>query len=85
MTHDATPRLSNHGCNPRAATPERLRHWSDARALLGVTIRGMAELTGINRGDLSKIENGIAAPTPDQARRILFVVDAFRQGLDGGR
>ncbi|HET7029138.1 MAG TPA: helix-turn-helix transcriptional regulator [Candidatus Limnocylindrales bacterium] len=42
-----------------------------------MSIRELAELTGINRGDLSKIENGIQAPTPDQARRILFVVDSF--------
>jgi hypothetical protein len=31
----------------------------------------MAELTGINRGDLSKIEHGQACPTPKQAARIL--------------
>lgn len=77
MTHEATPGLSANGCNPAGATPDGLRHWSDARGLLGVSIREFAELAGINRGDLSKIENGIAAPTPDQARRILFVVDNF--------
>jgi DNA-binding transcriptional regulator YiaG len=56
--------------------PHGLRHWRDARALLGCSIRKFAKTTGINRGQLSKIENG-AAPTPDEARRILFVVDSF--------
>lgn len=77
MTHAATARPSELGCNPPQATLGPGSKWSDARSIMGVSIRELAELTGINRGDLSKIENGIQAPTPDQARRILFVVDSF--------
>ena len=77
MTHAATQRNASDGCNPGQATLGPGSKWSDARRIMDMSIREFAEATGINRGDLSKIENGIQAPTPDQARRILFVVDAF--------
>lgn len=77
MTHAAIALPNESGCNPAPATLGPGSKWSDARRIMGVSIRELAELTGINRGDLSKIENGIQAPTPDQARPILFVVDAF--------
>jgi transcriptional regulator with XRE-family HTH domain len=35
----------------------------------------MAERTGINIADLSRIDSGRAAPTPDQARAILRAFD----------
>jgi len=37
----------------------------------GLSLRQFEALTGINRGELSKIERGIACPTPEQAIRIL--------------
>ena len=71
MTHGPTPRAAKDGCNPRGETPVDGLKWSKVRSALGLSIRDMAEQTGINRGDLSKIERGIACPTPKQAARIL--------------
>lgn len=70
-THEPTRRPSRQGCNPAGATDLRHLRWSDVRSTLGLSIRDMAEATGINRGDLSKIERGQLSPTPWQAARIL--------------
>lgn len=40
------------------------------RRASGLSIRKLAERTGINRGRLSIIERGVL-PTPDEARRIV--------------
>ncbi len=49
--------------------------WHDLRVEAGLTIRALEraleELTGINRGELSRIERGSAVPRPDQALRLL--------------
>jgi DNA-binding transcriptional regulator YiaG len=71
MTHGRGTRTAANGCNPRQATGIDGLQWSDIRKALGLSIRDMAEATGINRGDLSKIEHGRACPTPKQAARIL--------------
>lgn len=71
ITHGPTARPARNGCNPGDATSVRHLRWSDVREHLGLSIREMAEATGINRGDLSKIERGQACPTPYQAAQIL--------------
>jgi transcriptional regulator with XRE-family HTH domain len=37
-----------------------------------MSLRDLEDLTGINRGDLSKIERG-HGPTPPQARRLILI------------
>jgi predicted transcriptional regulator len=66
------------GCNP----PGRATHapdtvWGRPRGAIGLSIRELAERTGINRGEISRIERGRSCPSPDQARRLL---DAFDEG-----
>lgn len=65
----ARQRAAN-GCNPRETAPV-IRSWADIRRSAGMSIRDMAEATGINRGTLSKIERGQACPTPSEAHRLL--------------
>lgn len=47
------------------------RSWRDLRIDSGLTLRQLEELSGINRGELSRIERGRTCPTPDQAIAIL--------------
>lgn len=58
--------------SPRPSAPG----WQELRKRAGLTIRALEELTGINRGELSRIERSRTCPTPDQARRLLAVLDA---------
>ena len=64
----ATHRRSTNGCNRPHVT---LSAWAEVRAARGLSLRDYEALTGINRGDLSKIEHGHLCPTPEQARRML--------------
>jgi DNA-binding transcriptional regulator YiaG len=73
MTHGAGARTSANGCNPRGTTLAKDLKWSDLRRQLALSIRDFSDLTGINRGDLSKIERGQACPTPFQATAIMTV------------
>ena len=66
ITHAATPRAASRGCNPAQTSL-----WAGIRVSAGLSLRQFEALTGINRGELSKIERGIACPTPEQAIRIL--------------
>jgi len=72
MTHEATPRPSANDCNAPQRTVAA-GSWASIRAGLGLSLRQMEHHTGINRGDLSKIERGVSCPTPNQAERILNV------------
>jgi hypothetical protein len=64
------------GCNPpRAPKHAPDTPWGRLRTEQGWSIRELAERTGINRGDLSKIERGLGCATPDQARRLLVAYD----------
>lgn len=58
------------GYNPSRATTS----WRQARLALGLSLREVEERTGINRGELSRIERGIG-PRMDHARRLLTVFD----------
>lgn len=71
ITHAAGSRSGANGCNPRGGTSVRGLKWSDLREAAGLSIRDFSNLTGINRGDLPKIERGQACPTPYQAIQIL--------------
>lgn len=59
------------GCNPARVPLTRDASWSSLREGSGMALRQLELVTGINRGDLSKIEHGRLVPTPDQARRLL--------------
>jgi DNA-binding transcriptional regulator YiaG len=71
ITHETIGRSASQGCNPRERITIYPPDWSTIRTTLGLSIRDFAGLTGINRGDLSKIERGHASPTPKQASRLL--------------
>lgn len=71
ITHGAGASGAPNGCNPRGGTSVGVHRWADVRAATGLSIREFSDRTGINRGDLSKIERGQACPTPYQAARIL--------------
>jgi hypothetical protein len=55
-----------------ATTVDRSIKWPDVRARAGLSLRDFEHLTGINRGEISKIEHGLACPTPLQALRLLM-------------
>lgn len=55
---------------PRSAT------WRDLREASGMSLRMVEERSGINRGEISKIERGRSCATPDQARRLLATYEA---------
>lgn len=72
---DASP-ASTLRCNAPQRTPRfHDTAWGRPRRDLGWSLRAMAERTGINIADLSRIDSGRAAPTPDQARAILRAFD----------
>jgi transcriptional regulator with XRE-family HTH domain len=47
------------------------RSWRDLRIDAGLTLRQLEVLSGVNRGEISRIERGRSCPTPDQAIAIL--------------
>lgn len=49
--------------------------WRSLRAASGLSLRELEERARINRGDLSRIENGRMCPSPEQARRLLEVYE----------
>jgi transcriptional regulator with XRE-family HTH domain len=57
--------------SPRPRAPG----WRELRKATGLTIRQLEELTGINRGELSRIEGSRTCPTPEQARKLLAALD----------
>lgn len=88
-THPTAPRDSDAGrCNaPQRAPIYRPpafpdTPWGRARAGKGWSLRQLASFSGINAGELSKIERGLASITPDQAHRL---VDAYSRRPDGTR
>jgi predicted transcriptional regulator len=63
-------------CNaPQRAPRFHDTPWGRPRRALGWSLREMAERTGVGAPDLSRIDSGRAAPTPDQARAILHAFD----------
>ena len=58
------------GARP-VATRRHHDTWRDLRARRGLSLRELERRTGINRGDLSKIDRGRLAATPSQAAAIL--------------
>jgi len=49
--------------------------WSARRVAAGLSIRKLSDLSGINRGDLSRIDQGRQIPTPEQAALLLRAID----------
>lgn len=50
--------------------------WGSERVRLGLSMRDLAELSGVNKGTLSLIEAGRLVPTADQYRDVM---DALRK------
>lgn len=78
--HPSADRGATQRCNATQAVPQRTPKfvdsaWGRLRMPTGWSLRELAERTGINAGELSKIERGRSCPTPDQARRILAAYD----------
>lgn len=51
--------------------------WGRLRGTRGWSLRELAALSGINAGELSRIERGMG-PTPDRARILLAIYDGAR-------
>lgn len=73
---------TDRGASLRCNAPQRMpkapdTEWGRPRGALGWSLRQLAERTGINAGELSRIERGRSCPTPAQARRLLA---AFEEG-----
>lgn len=79
ITHGAGASGAPNGCNPRGEPSGHGLRWADIRTTLGLSIRSFSDETGINRGDLSKIERGQACPTPAQA---VAIIGAWRRRRD---
>lgn len=56
---------------PQALVLREGSAWSARRVAAGLSIRRLAGLTGISRGDLSRIDQGRQIPTPEQAALLL--------------
>ena len=54
--------------------------WGPERVSLGVSIRKLAELSGVNRGTLSLVEQGRLVPTGDDYEKVRRALDVLRQG-----
>lgn len=76
QTQSASDQPEKLRCNAPREAPQRTPKftdsaWGSLRAPTGWSLRDLADRTGINAGELSRIERGRSCPTPDQARRIL--------------
>lgn len=60
---------------PRPPSPD----WHDYRVKAGLSIRQLEELSGINRGEISRIEQRRQTPTPMQALRLLVALGLARE------
>lgn len=49
--------------------------WGPRRVELGVSLRDLSTRSGINRGDLSKIEAGRMVPTANEFQRVMAVLE----------
>ncbi len=71
-TQPSTEQAKALRCNAPQRTPRAPdTAWGRPRGEKGWSLRDLAERTGINAGELSRIERGRSCPTPDQAARIL--------------
>lgn len=52
--------------------------WSDERVALGLSIRDLERLSGVNRGDLSRIEGGRLIPTSEQWNAVMAALRRTR-------
>lgn len=66
-------------CNaPRTQPVAPDTAWGRLRGQTSWSLRELARRSGVNAGEISKIERGLACPTPDQARALLAAIDYER-------
>ncbi len=79
MAQESMERPLTLRCNaPQRAPRFRDTPWGRPRRELGMSLRDLCAASGINIADLSRIDSGKSAPTPEQARRLLAVFDGAR-------
>jgi ribosome-binding protein aMBF1 (putative translation factor) len=69
----APSRTESGRCNTAHGTP-----WGRLRGETGWSLRELARRSGVNAGEISNIERGLACPTPAQALAILATIDNAR-------
>lgn len=67
MTSDSTKQLRSGG-----------HMWGPQRVALGISIRRLAELSGVNRGTLSLVEQGRLVPTGADYQKVMAALDELR-------
>jgi hypothetical protein len=73
---EASPSVVTHAETRPQRTPKFVDSpWGAMRQPTGWSLRDLSERTGINAGELSRIERGRSCPTPDQARKLLKAYD----------
>jgi transcriptional regulator with XRE-family HTH domain len=50
--------------------------WGPRRVRLGLSLRELEEQSGVYRGFLSRMENGVMIPTADEFARVMLALDA---------
>lgn len=53
--------------------------WGPRRVDLHISIRELSIRSGVNRGDLSKIERGRMVPTGEEYAKVMAVLDKARE------
>lgn len=66
---------------PRRQLKTGGRAWGPERVALGISIRRLSELSGIDRGILSMAENGRLVPSGVEYQAVM---EALRDARDGG-
>lgn len=61
----------------RQLSPNATSEWGQRRIAADLSIRDMAELTGINLAFLSLLDHGRYTPTPEETEKLL---DAYANG-----
>lgn len=54
--------------------------WGPQRVALGLSLRQLEQLSGINRGVLSLAEAGRLVPTGEEYQAVMKALEAFRDG-----
>jgi transcriptional regulator with XRE-family HTH domain len=69
MTRGLQPRAHRQGLKSTGFV------WGRRRVELGLSVRDLARLSGVNAGDLSKFENGRMIPRAEEFDRVMLVLD----------
>lgn len=57
--------------------------WGSRRTALGLSLRDLEDATGIYRGFLSRMENGVMIPTGEEFDKVMRVLEARAAGTLG--